>query len=146
MEEIWRDIEGYEGLYQVSDKKFLETVKVVDVIISLEVFIKEFGARAHAAANNEGIDWKAMSHALRAAYQAEQIYAEGTVVFPLKQAEYLKAVKLGQLDYTTEVAPILEGLMDRVDVLAADSDFPEHVDYEFWEQFVYDVIEEVYEY
>lgn len=127
-------------VYQVCGKKFLETVQIEYVCISLDKFIEAYGGRAELAAKNQGIDWKAISHAMRAAYQLEQIYTEGTITFPLKQAEYLKAVKQGKLDYLTDVAPKLEGLMDNTEKLSERSLFPEKVDTEFWDNFIIDSI------
>lgn len=128
-------------IYQVCGKKFLETVKVEKVIESLDVFINEFGHRAKLAEQNQGIDWKAVSHAMRAAYQLEQIYTEGNIVFPLRNAQYIKDVKLGKLDYLTQVAPKLEELMENTERLSESCSFPEKVDTEFWDDFLFEVME-----
>lgn len=127
-------------IYQVCGKKFLETVKVDSVIDSLTTFVTAFGSRAELAAKNQGIDWKALSHAMRAAYQLEEIYTKGTIVFPLEQAVYLKKIKLGECDYLTEVAPTLEMLMDQVEALSSNCELPEKVDAAFWDQFVIDAV------
>jgi len=131
-------------IYQVCGKKFLETVKTSNVCESLSAFINTYGARAELAAKNQGIDWKAISHAMRAAYQLEQIYTERTITFPLKQAEYLKLVKQGRVDYLSEAAPTLERLMDNIEELSSASDFPEKVDTKFWDSFIIDVISSRY--
>lgn len=123
-------------MYQVCGKKFQETVSTNYVVSVLTKFAKQYGARAELAAKNEGIDWKAISHALRVAYQLEQLYIEGTITFPLKQADFLKKVKLGEFDYTTVVAPKLEELMIDVEQLSSKSHFPKQVDCEFWDDFI----------
>ena len=87
------------------------------------------------AAINEGIDWKAVSHALRAVYQVKSIFTEGTIIFPLPEAEFLKQVKAGDLQYT-DIAPILEDGAAELRVLRDASDFPEEVDKEYWEEFL----------
>jgi len=82
------------------------------------------------------IDFKAISHALRAAYQVRELLTTNTIVFPLKQAEFLKKIKLGELDYMTEVAPKLEALMAEVEMLSHNSTLPEKVDKKFWNGFI----------
>lgn len=128
-------------IYQVCGKKFLETVKVHTVVKSLESFKASYGQRAALAAKNEGIDWKALSHAMRAAYQLEEIYLNGTITFPLKNAEYIKLVKLGKLDYLSEVAPKLELLMDETERLSESCELPDKVDKKFWDDFTYKAVE-----
>ena len=41
---------------------------------------------AKKAAKNEGIDWKAVSHAVRCAYQMKSVYEIGDIRFPLKES------------------------------------------------------------
>ena len=52
----------------------------------IEKFCEEYGKRARLAAENRDIDWKAISHALRAAFQIKEILTAGTITFPLKEA------------------------------------------------------------
>ena len=122
--------------YQICGKKFQETVKVGYVLPVLEKYMNEYGARAKLAEKNEGIDWKAVSHALRVAYQTRSILVDGDIKFPLQQAEFLRLVKRGKKHYMDEVLPVLEKLMDEVEVLSHSSKLPEEPDREFWENFV----------
>ncbi len=55
---------------------------------------------------NRNIDWKAVSHALRAAIQVKEILTQNKITFPLKEAPFLLQVKDGKLDYVSEVAPV----------------------------------------
>jgi predicted nucleotidyltransferase len=91
--------------YEVCGRKVQETVRVGYAMEVFGKFYKNYGERARKAANNEGIDWKAVSHALRAAFQVKQILTEKTITFPLREAEYLRDVKQGKLDYQSVVAP-----------------------------------------
>jgi hypothetical protein len=50
-------------------------------------------------------------------------------------------VKAGKLDYTAEVAPALESLMDEVEKLVGQSDLPEKVDIDYWDGFICATIE-----
>jgi len=93
------------------------------------------------AAENRNIDWKAVSHALRAAYQTKEILTENTINFPLRNADYLRKVKQGKLDYLSEVGPLLEKLMEEVESLALISNLPEAVDRRFWDRFLCKTLE-----
>lgn len=126
--------------YQVCGKRFQETCKISYVIPILEQFVNSYGERARQAEENCGIDWKAVSHALRAAYQVKSILTQGTIIFPLKEASFLKKVKRGELHFTREVSPILEGLMDEIEELSEKSTLPVKSDREFWDQFIVNIL------
>ena len=126
--------------YQVCGRKFLDRMKVSEALSIVNKIHDNASDRAKGAANNKGIDWKALSHAIRAAMEVIEIFEHKTITFPLVDAVYIKRVKSGQLDYLTDVAPVLEGLMDRCEALSAISDLPEHADVDFWEEFLCDVI------
>ena len=84
-------------------------------------------------------DFKALSHALRAGYQLKEIYETGDLKYPLKDREFLLAVKQGKLDFTTEVQPVLERVVEEVEKMSTTVDLPAKVDRNFWNQFIADV-------
>lgn len=127
--------------YQVCGKRFQNTCLISYVVPILESFVQSYGERARQAEANEGIDWKAVSHALRAAYQIEEILTEGTITFPLKQATFLKRVKKGEVSFIREVSPLLENIMNRVELLSEESMLPDKADRKFWEKYLINVIE-----
>ncbi len=127
--------------YQICGKVFQETTAIGYIIPVLEKFSNEYGSRARAAARNKDIDWKALSHALRAAIQVKQIVTEQTITFPLREAPFLMKVKDGKLDYLSEVAPKLESLMGEVEELVSRSNLPERADVTYWERFICSTIE-----
>jgi len=153
MKEIWDDLPRIEHCYdvapdpngmrqfQVCGKSFQESATIGYVIPILEKFYNDYGQRARLAAENKNIDWKAVSHALRAAYQTREILTENHITFPLNTAPFLMKVKQGELDYLTEVAPALESLMEEVEELSLNSSLPEAVDRKFWDRFVCDAVE-----
>lgn len=81
-----------------------------------------YGKRARAAKDNEGVDWKAVSHAVRVARQAHELLLTGVITFPRPDAEELLAIKLGKFSYK-EVQPVLEKLVDDLDTI--ESSLPE---------------------
>lgn len=142
-EHIFKHPEDVNGvrMYEVCGRKTCETATVGYLRTTVEHFFKNYGARAEQAAKNEGIDWKSVSHALRAAYQVKQVLTEGTINFPLCEADYLRQVKEGRLHYQSEVAPALDSLMDEIEALSAASDLPMNVDRKYWDNFLISVIE-----
>lgn len=153
MREIWNKLPRIEHCYdvapdpngmrqyQVCGKFFQESATIGYVIPILQNFYNEYGRRAKLASENKNIDWKAVSHALRAAYQTKEILTQKTIAFPLKNATFLTKVKQGKLDYLTEVGPALEALMEEVEDLVHNTDLPEEVDRAFWEAFISETVE-----
>lgn len=145
-EHIFKHGEDVNGvrMYEVCGRKTGETSTVGYLLSTVNNFYKNYGARAEQAARNEGIDWKAVSHALRAAYQVRQVFLEGTITFPLKEASYLRQVKEGCLNYQNEVAPMLDNLMCEIEDLSFKSELPLNVNRKFWDDFIISIIEEAF--
>jgi hypothetical protein len=122
-------------MYQVVGKKFQVTVQCSYAYNALEKFYSEYGKRAKLAAKNEGVDWKAVSHALRCAFEMNEIYGNGDMKFPLYHAEYLLRVKQGKVDYK-EVGAYIEELMDKIETMATLSTYPKKVDMEVWHKWL----------
>ncbi len=69
-------------------------------ITHLDRELEKFGKRAEAAMNNDGVDWKAISHALRALEQMRELLIDGKIIFPLVNRDYLIKVKKGLFNYS----------------------------------------------
>ncbi|QMV34012.1 hypothetical protein [Escherichia phage DK-13] len=133
---------GPQTFYTVLGRKYQTTLSLIELKQSLNKLDAEYGERARKAEANEGIDWKALSHAYRAGYQLMEIYQTGDLVFPLREASIIKLIKAGELPFK-EVQELLEDTVDLVEVLAiqaAKNGMPDKVDMKFWDKFV----EEVY--
>lgn len=122
----------------VLGKKFGYRAHIHEMIHSMERVYDNYGARAKEARDNKGLDWKAISHALRAGYQQRDIFMNGDFSYPLKENKFLLDVKTGKLDFLTEVQPILEDLIEQIYQLADDSNLPEKPERKFWEDFIFD--------
>ncbi len=133
-----------EGIrqYSICGRTFQDRVKVRHVLPALEKFYETYGSRARLAAENREIDWKAVSHAFRAAWQMKEIFTKGTIEFPLECAGLLVRIKRGELDYPSELAPALEALIDEVEELSLKSDLPDTVDRAFWDRFICEVLDQ----
>lgn len=123
----------------IIEKCFMATTPIRYIVQSLDVFVQEFGERAKLAKENKGVDFKAVSHAFRAAFQLEEIYTTGNLIFPLKEADFIRGVKQGRYHYADELAAKLEYMVDRVYKLAAESTYPEEVDNGFWNDWLIDL-------
>lgn len=125
---------------EVCNRKIQETIRVKYALEMVKKFYDTYGQRSKDAEENKNIDWRAVSHALRAGYQLKQLYTERTIIFPLKERDYLRQVKKGDILYT-EVAPILDELVDEVTALAEKTDMPDECDGKYWD----DLIVEIYD-
>lgn len=130
-----------EPMLNVLEKMFQKNVKVKFVLEVLEKFYNEYGTRSRMALENKGVDWKAVSHAYRACYQLMDIATEGKIIFPLVQADYVRRVKNGYLDYKDVVQNELPQLMSLAEKLIMESDLPDKVDEAYWEDFIVKIYE-----
>lgn len=138
---FWKDAEDDKGgpqvFYEVLGRKFQTSISIEMMKTSVYKMWKEYGERARQAEQNEGIDWKALSHALRGGYQLQEIYSTGDLKYPLAKAELLKAVKAGKLDFKI-VQEELEAVVSDVEILAEQArknGMPSQVDMKFWNDF-----------
>ena len=101
--------------------------------------LDEYGSRALLAEKNEGVDWKALSHAVRVANEALEFLATGWITFPLPNAAHILAIKQGALPYAW-VASEIEELLEKVEAAQVASPLPDQPDHAF----IGDVVAAVY--
>lgn len=127
--------------YEVMGSKHQLTIKLKEFKQKIQIEWEKYGERARLAEKNEGVDWKAMHHAIRGGQQLREIYETGDLLYPLKEKEYLKDIKAGKIDFK-EISEYLEELVadvDRLSIQANKNGMPAKVDTSFWENFVFDV-------
>jgi hypothetical protein len=88
--------------------------------------------------DNEGIDWKALSHAVRIANEAIELLATANVTFPLPNAGHILDIKRGLLPYD-DVASEIERLLEEVEKASELSTLRDEADKEFIDALVYRV-------
>jgi RNA repair pathway DNA polymerase beta family len=103
---------------------------------------ENYGHRAQLAQANEGIDWKALSHAVRVANEAIELLTTANVTFPLPNAKHILAIKTGQLTYD-QVAEEIEGLLIEVEKASTVSTLRDCADQDFIDDLIRDVHREV---
>lgn len=134
-----RQPNGQEILaWEVCGRKMLFTAPIRLALECLENLVKEYGSRSVEAANNEGVDWKALSHAVRIGHQAIELLKTAHITFPLLNARHILDIKQGKLTYN-EVATEIETLLLQVEEASEKSSLPEKPDFEAIEDFVYNV-------
>lgn len=121
--------------FECCNRRVPYTVTVKDAYGIYSRIYEEYGHRARKAALNEGIDWKALSHAVRVARQAIELLDTHNIVFPLAYAPHLLDIKLGKLAYDP-VAEEIEGLLEAVEDASERSTLPDAPDMAFIDDFV----------
>ena len=137
MVETKTDKHGEQQFYEICQRKFDFKNKIAYVVDRMQQIYDGYGARAQKAKDNKGIDWKAVSHAVRAGYQAKHIYQSGTFSYPLPETSFIMDIKMGRVDYLTGVQPVIEELVAEVEVLAKASTLPETCDIKYWNNWLY---------
>jgi len=113
--------------WEVCDRKLPYTISLKEASSILQKLFDNYGHRALAAEKNEGIDWKAMSHAVRVGRQAIELLTTGHLIFPRPEAAELLRIKRGELPYQ-QVSETLEALLSEVERVSETSLLPEAVD------------------
>ena len=96
---------------------------------------QEYGDRARRAQSNDGIDWKALSHAVRVGHEALELLQTGVVTFPLPNATHVLEIKQAKVPYPV-VAEEIEGLLAQVEAASEKSTLRETADREFIDDLV----------
>lgn len=98
--------------------------------------LSDYGARANAAKNADGVDWKAMYHAVRIAKEAEELLLTKNITFPRPEASLLLKIRKGELSYNEVSAIIEEGLVKLISA-QEKSDLPMQSDKKFMDDMIY---------
>jgi hypothetical protein len=124
---------------RIAGKWFGETTQIHYVKNAVNKIIKKYGERAIAAADADGVDWKAMSHAVRVITELKEILQTGNLIFPLASANILLSIKSG-LRPLVEVQDMIDSGLQEVDSLVKQSLLPASVDTEFWDDFLMNAV------
>lgn len=113
--------------------QFTASIKHARDVVAL--MVDEYGKRSLMAETNQGVDWKALSHAVRVSTQAIELLSTGNVTFPLANAAHMIDIKLGHIPYQ-DVAAEIEDLLICVERAAETSRLPEEPDRAWIDAFV----------
>lgn len=149
-EKIQREIKKYDHVYEYENemlvnqvltktpslnilgKKFDHHTSFANVLQPLKKIYKNYGQRAREAKNNNGVDFKALSHAVRVCLQGIELMETGKITLPHceNNRKLLIDIKTGKLHYT-EVANIIESKLEELEKITKISNIPEEVDIDF---------------
>lgn len=120
-------------VYVVCGRELQATVHVDHAIDVITRIRDSYGERVRKA--KDGIvEWKSFAHAFRVALQAKELATTGDLVFPLKDAEWLRDVRLGKIDFhANSLDKRLDDLIAEVQGLMDASDLPDKPDVEWVE-------------
>lgn len=112
-------------------KKFDHNSPISVVSKCLSDEYKRYGERAREAKNNNGIDFKALSHAVRCMIQGIELMNTGSITLPhtAENKELLLKIKKGEMTYL-EIEPIIEQKMEELEKASNLSNLREEVDEE----------------
>lgn len=113
---------------EVCGRKMALTASVKTARDIVQRIMDRYGERALQAERNVGVDWKALSHAVRVGREALELFQTGRITFPLPYADHIRHIKRGDIPYEA-VAAEIERLLDEVDAAAAVSGLPESPDH-----------------
>ncbi len=119
----------------VCNRKQSMTVTVKYALSQYRDLGEKYGERARQAAANEGIDWKALMHAVRIAHQAHELLATGHVTFPRPEAWLLLQIRKGELPYA-RVAEMIEDGMEELEEAQAASVLPKEPNQKLIEELI----------
>ncbi len=113
---------------------------------SINKCLASYGTRAQNAAEDNGADYKALSHALRVIYQADELLRTGTITFPLQDLNLqiirdikFKTTKMSYNEIMSVIERSLEGV--EKDILP-NSTLPDKPDWDWIDNLILEIYEE----
>lgn len=129
-----------ERYIMVSGHLFPQNANINSTKDSIKKCLASYGKRAVNAAEDNGADYKALSHALRVAYQAEELLQTGEIRFPLPgiYLDQVRAIKfkVTAMSYEQIVALIEERICGIEDMWLPNSKLPEKPDWDWINSFI----------
>lgn len=137
----WPRIKGPDGkeeiYWEVCNRKIGMSATVKYAKQVFRRIYDQYGHRARMAETSDGVDWKALYHAVRVCGEAKELLSTGHVTFPRPDASLLLDIRNGLMEYA-EVAEWIENGLDELKEAKAQSKLPDQIDLKFWEDFVFD--------
>lgn len=104
--------------------------------------LEGYGQRAHKAHLAGGVDWKALSHAVRVNEEALELLKTGRITFPRPEKDLLVKIKTGQLTYD-EVAEMIEQGLANLYEAQETCTLREEADQNWADDFIYDIYSKI---
>lgn len=124
--------------FEVCGRKFQWTNSIKYSLSVLKKIYDEYGQRARLAELNDGIDWKALSHAVRVNLEGKELLETGFITFPCPERKLLLDIKNGALPYK-EVEHIIETGLQELEGAQTNSTLRAEPDLKWRDDFLYDI-------
>ena len=123
-------------VYRICGRELQATVTIAHALTVVSAIHASYGERVRKAKDGQ-IDHKALMHAFRAALQCREIVQTGDLKFPLKDAQWLTQLRLGQINFIEhQLDRKLDDLIAEVQTLMIGSSLPEKADQEWIDRLV----------
>lgn len=123
---------GGEQVLRLCGREHMASMPAAQFALHVGAEMERCGAAALEADLNLGIDFKALSHALRALDQMEELLVTGKITYPLATRDNLVAVKRGARSWV-DLEPKILARIQEVEDLQDASGFLGHFDRRFAE-------------
>lgn len=128
---------GLEPYLEVCNRKVAFHATFKYAIDTFQKIWDNYGERARLAQSNDGIDWKALMHAVRISKQAKELLLTHNVTFPRPEKDLLLKIRKGEMPYQ-DVAELIELGLQEIESAALVSTLPKEPDRVWAEQLIYD--------
>ena len=128
-----------ERYIMVSGHLFPQNANINSTKDSINKCLKSYGKRAFNAAVDNGADYKALSHALRVAYQAQELLRTGAITFPLTGSalQTVREVKFKQTDMTyNDIIDLIQANVEIVENNLKTTTLPKQPDWSWINDFI----------
>jgi len=123
---------------EVLGKKFPPSMSVDYFLKLINDMQKQFGNRVKNS--KDGIDFKALSHAVRVINEIEELLEENFITFPLKNRDYIKSIKYGKKSLES-VMNYIDIKLDEVEQKLSSSNLPQRSDEEFIDSLILEFLD-----
>lgn len=124
-----------EKYFEVCGKRMLFNASIKSARFITQKIVEQYGSRALAAENNQGVDWKSLSHAVRIGREAIEFLNTQNLTFPRPEAKHLIDIKLGILPFQ-QISEEIEQILAEVDNAELYSKLPMNFEQTIIDQFV----------
>ncbi|MCK9279173.1 MAG: hypothetical protein M0P71_00900 [Melioribacteraceae bacterium] len=126
-----------QNMVEICSRKFEGTISPAYLKLCLHNVVRTYGKRAKKAKENNGIDYKAISHAFRGILGFKDLLRYGEIVFPLEYRNFIRDVKEGFLDYYKDgLDEKLDALIEEVENLVRISELREDFNQELLDNII----------
>lgn len=124
-----------ESYLEVCNRKVSYSLPIKEARKIWDKIYQNYGNRSKQAALNEGVDFKALSHAVRVIEEAKELFTTGNITFPLINKDLILKIKTKQMPYT-QVAEIIEQGLAEVEEASKNSFLPDDPNVQLAEQII----------